>query len=141
MSLLLGHALVLGQSHGTEQAGWLEGSSVLRSPRQWWAAQGPGVGKRGVAACAGSRPDCLCTGGEATTWINQIGGLVRPAPPPRPALRASGQWRLMRAFSETAWIYPRGWPLSSLPKSWMTKYRLELAPFSHRLPLPDFVAC
>ena len=30
------------------------------------AAQVPGAGKHGIAPCAGSRPNCLCTGGEAT---------------------------------------------------------------------------
>ena len=141
MSLLLGHALVLGQSHGTEQ-GWLAGGELCPEvPTAMVAALVAGVGKCGVAACAGSRPDCLCTGGEATTWINQLGGLACPAPPSLPALGAGGQWRLVRAFSEIAWVYPCGWPLSSLPKSWMTKYRLELALFSHRLPFPDFVAC
>lgn len=76
------------------------------------------------------------------TRVSQVGGQPHPITHLyRPAFGAGGQWRLVRAFSETTWAYPWGWLLSSLPKSWMTKYRLELAPFSYKLSFLDFVAC
>ena len=76
------------------------------------------------------------------TRVSQVGGQPHPITHLyRPAFGAGGQWRLVKAFSETTWAYPWGWLLSSLPKSWMTKYRLELAPFSYKLSFLDFVAC